>query len=317
MSRALSLLSLSVIGSTALGCIDIPSWNLGGLAPRAVIKSETQWSFRFFDASGANQTRPQSINNLGIVSGHSTDVSGIEHGFIRSRTGEIKVVDVPGASATELLDVNDFGVAVGDYTDADGRVHGFRRAPGGAVTVVEPPGSTDAYLGGINDRGEAVGAQGLDSDLAFLVHRGTFLPIDPPPGADPQWTNPFGINNLGTVTGSYLDPDGNSHGFVLEDGEYRTVDSPLGGSTLNKSNDRGQAAGSYFPADGSPQQSFIVDLATLVQVPFNCPAGYVGTALRGINDLGQVTGFCLSRLPDGSIERHGFVAGPGQPEDQE
>lgn len=43
-----------------------------------------------------------------------------------------------------------------------------------------------------------------------------------------QWSMPNGINDLGTIVGSYLDTK-TSHGFVLQNGTYTTLDAPTSG----------------------------------------------------------------------------------------
>jgi hypothetical protein len=40
------------------------------------------------------------------------------------------------------------------------------------------------------------------------------------------WTQPFGINDRGQISGGYYDAEGNQHGFLFERGSYKTLDAP-------------------------------------------------------------------------------------------
>jgi probable HAF family extracellular repeat protein len=55
------------------------------------------------------------------------------------------------------------------------------------------------------------------------------------------WTQPFGINDRGQISGGYYDAEGKQHGFLFERGSYKTLDAP--GRTDNIAwgiNDRGE-----------------------------------------------------------------------------
>lgn len=60
-------------------------------------------------------------------------------------------------------------------------------------------------------------------------------------------TLPAGINNAGQIVGSYLDPHGGRHGFMLSSGSYATLDPPGSNSTfLQGVNDTDQIVGYYY-----------------------------------------------------------------------
>jgi hypothetical protein len=74
------------------------------------------------------------INNFGWVSGHFTDVSGGEHGFIGVPDGHSWAffqidVPVPGATATFGGGLNDFGAIAGHYVTSDGKQLGYIASP--------------------------------------------------------------------------------------------------------------------------------------------------------------------------------------------
>jgi hypothetical protein len=61
-----------------------------------------------------------------------------------------------------------------------------------------------------------------------------------------------GINNAGTIVGSYLvDPDGPPHGFVLKNGLFMTVDLPDALATqVFTINAQGKIVGAYVDSEG-------------------------------------------------------------------
>jgi len=78
----------------------------------------------------------------------------------------------------------------------------------------------------------------------------------------------FTINQWGAIVGTYLDANNVYHGFLRSpQGQYATIDAPC--------------------ADTTPQS-------------------YNGTVVESINDLGEITGFCI----DAAGDTHGFVRSP-------
>ena len=73
-----------------------------------------------------------------------------------------------------------------------------------------------------------------------------------PPDREPDspLNNTIGINDLGQISGTYRDADGRRHGFVLEYGQYTTLDPPgavnVFASGINAS---GWIVGPYTDAD--------------------------------------------------------------------
>ena len=71
------------------------------------------------------------INNFGWVSGHFTDGSGGEHGFIgvpNEHSWKFFQIDVPGATATSGGGLNDFGAIAGHYV-TNGQQLGYIASP--------------------------------------------------------------------------------------------------------------------------------------------------------------------------------------------
>jgi uncharacterized membrane protein len=155
----------------------------------------------------------------------------------RRDEGVFSTIDFPGAGgATVVQAINDRGQIVGIYDDFDGTSGGFLRDKGGRFTKIEVPGASYTTIHGINKRGQVVGAfleggvtPNPDGTLppgvvrGFLWERGRFTTRDVPGSI---WTQPFGINDRGEVSGGYYDRIGKQHGFVLQKGKYTTIDAP-------------------------------------------------------------------------------------------
>jgi uncharacterized membrane protein len=123
------------------------------------------------------------------------------------------------------------------------------------------------------------------------------------PGA--QETDASGINNAGTIVGSYLDNDFNVHGFILRNNQFQSVDFPSGvGTSLRSINNRGQILGSVqgTSANQNPQ-SFILENGTFTILNFPDTRS---NFITSFNDRNEFSG------TDESTALQGFVISNGQ-----
>ena len=214
-----------------------------------------------FDISGASITLPNGINNHGTIAGEYVDAdivpepgaaapSGSVHGFIRDRHGAITTFEVPYWRLHNVSDINNRGQIVG-YYDQPNFVGGgaFLRDRDGTITTITYPGAAYTLAHGINDRGQVVGAY-LEPGAApnpdgtipagtvhgFVWERGRFISFDVPGSI---YTQAFGVNNRGQITGGYYDASGRQLGFLRDGHRYRTLDTP-GGNIAWGINDRGE-----------------------------------------------------------------------------
>ncbi len=126
------------------------------------------------------------------------------------------------------------------------------------------------------------------------------------PGA--AWTQPYAINDNGTIVGTYnVNVTGNyeTHGFVLENGVYRTVDNPKGmpggGTYLQGINNSGVIAGSYVAASNNDlNHAFLYKNNTFYDI--NLANARVSTA-TGVNMQEQVTGNVVD-----NVGNRGYIA---------
>jgi probable HAF family extracellular repeat protein len=235
------------------------------------------------------------------------------HGYLFER-GVFTPIDHPGATTTAAipsgqagtgtLGINDRGQVLGIYEGRDRMIRPFVRDRKGRFTTItrarsRPLGEFDEYVD-INNRGAIVGFynddQGFTTTGFLRTRKGRFLDIDVPGS---QVTGPLKINDRRQVVGIYVDADakpgdtGAVHGFVWDDGDYRTIDVPGAIATIVFGiNNRGQTVGSYVDHNGA-YHGFVRDrrgaVTTLPEAPGADPASG-GTQPTAINDRGQIVG---------------------------
>jgi uncharacterized membrane protein len=205
-----------------------------------------------FDAPGALITLPNGINDHGQITGAyvAGDGTASVHGFIRDRRGAIASFEVPFGRLHNVSDINNRGQIVGYYDEPDlAGGGGFLRDRDGTIITITYPGAPYTLVHGINDRGQLVGAY-LEPGAApnpdgtipagtvhgFVWERGRFASFDVPGSI---YTQAFGINNRGQITGGYRDASGRQRGFLRDGNRYRTLDAP-GGNIASGINDRGE-----------------------------------------------------------------------------
>jgi len=128
----------------------------------------------------------------------------------------------PLALSTSANGINNNNVIVGSYLDAASFQHGFIYKTG-KYNKVDFPGASATAVLGINDNGDLVGVYQVPGPLnfhGFLRRDGQFHKINAP--AATFSTVAAGINNAGTIVGTYDD----THGFIYRDGVYSRWNAP-------------------------------------------------------------------------------------------
>lgn len=218
--------------------------------------------------------------------------------------------DVPAelGAFTTAFGNNNWGAIVGNFGAADESVHGFLFDGHHFVDVVVP-GSVDDHgsLSDINDFGVATGGftdAGTEIGHAYLRNWKGKITVLSDPAPDAVSTEGSGINNFGTVVGTFFDEGGLAHGFIWRFGHSTVYDYPGAVRTrLNGLNDRGQIAGQWSDADRH-QHGFVIDGSHLRAIEF---PGATDSRATAINDRGQVIGFYNG--DDGVW--HGFIYSGG------
>jgi YVTN family beta-propeller protein len=272
------------------------------------------YSFQSFDPPGSVDTVSHAVNNSGQSVGRFQDGAGVTHGYLRQPDGSFVTIDPAGSIYSAAFGINDAGTIVGVWQEAGGTYHGFTRNPYGFYTSTDVPGAVDSQFTGINSLGIRVGDYDLgdaNTSIAFVNASGNFTPFEDPAAA-PMQTAAFSVNSQNFVSGAFTDPAGNDHGFVRSpNGQIQNFDFPIADFTdAFKMNDLGQAVGQY--ATNFPNHGFILSGAmALIGPPSPCQflsfdyPNSQNSGIRGINNLGQVTG--IYRV-SGSPARHGFLA---------
>jgi hypothetical protein len=180
-------------------------------------------------SEGCYGSGASNINVFGTIAGGFEDNSGnfVHHSFVGNADGKLRVFDVPGAGTGSYqgtgcpgcnLGLNQLGAIAGIYSDANSVNHGFLRSPDGKFTTFDAPGAgTDSYQG-----------TGCFSDC------------------------PVSLNDWGAITGSYIDENYVSHGYLRSfEGNIVTVD-PVGSTYTfpDGINDLGSITGYYLDASG-------------------------------------------------------------------
>jgi len=170
------------------------------------------------------------------------------HAFLRSGDTYITLDDplAGPTGTTEALGINNAGQIVGYFTSTGNPGHGFLYNPtDGTYTTLNDPLATKpqgTFATDINNAGQIVGyyyTGGTTQDPSpVLAHGflynpndGTYTTLDDPlatPGND-GGTQPFGINDLGQISGTYV--NGPNHGFLYTVGTFITLDDPTGFTT--------------------------------------------------------------------------------------
>ena len=105
---------------------------------------------------------------------------------------------------------------------------------------------------------------------------------------DSDSTEANGINARGHIVGGYVDSNGISHGFLLRNGVFKTIDVPGALETLaaRSINARGDIVGGFLDSD-FVRHGFLLSDGKFTQIDY---PGSTGTYMSGINNAGDVTG---------------------------
>jgi len=182
--------------------------------------------------------------------------------------------------------------------------HGFYQV-GGMYRTQDFPGTTFNQLLGWNNNQQAAG---YSQDAAgnfhpYVWNKSTpYLSMLIPGAVSAQATN---MNNVGSISGFYIDSTGTNHGFLFYNGNFTRFTYP--GSTFTQClgvNDSNEVVGTY--TDTSNLTHGFVWKANVWQT-IDDPKGIGSTVVNGINNAGTLVGFWGNV---GAGISHGFVAVP-------
>ena len=128
---------------------------------------------------------------------------------------------------------------------------------------------------------------------------GTFIPIEVP-GA--RVTGARAITADGRIVGFFTDASGVTHGFLLVDGSFRSIDVPVPGARSTTAlgiNSRGDIVGSWVDSRGATHGYVLPAYGPFTVVDFE---NAILTTAFGINAAGDIVG-----QYDSSEKRHGYL----------
>jgi len=224
---------------------------------------------------------------------------------------------VPGAESTIPISVNNSMTVTGSYlTRGGGSAEGFVRNAIGDITTFVVPESLQTNPVSINAAGEIAGSS-LDysaNSFGFVRYPNGSIATFSPGGGHPGITYVQGINNAGTIVGSYAAAIGLPpiHGYIrCASGEITTFDVPGSDRTQPALiNDAGEVAGIYSSNNYAHQGAFIRSADGKITTFPGTPAG--------INAEGSIVGWLgggasgqpFVRSPSGAIDRLDGVPAP-------
>lgn len=156
------------------------------------------------DFPGAQDTYAAGLNSAGEVVGAFVDASNTSHGYTWLN-GTFTQVDVPDSQGTGVIGINDAGTLTGTFTDAHGHFLSFARINGTYQEFI----IAGEFNGGLNNHDTTVGFV-ANEGFRYSIIKKTYLKILVPNAIT---TLCFGINDNGTIVGSYEDKTGVTHGF--------------------------------------------------------------------------------------------------------
>ncbi len=199
------------------------------------------------------QTQVIGINNLGDTVGFYIDKKGVTHGWFNNHTtNHWTTVDVPGTTFNQVLGVNDKRQAAGYYQYGSANIfQPFVWSPNGTFTLLP---IRNAQATDINNSGVVTGFQVVSAtnNRAFVITHGHTLYFHYPGSI---FTQALGVNNRGTVVGTYNDKSGTAHGYTysLATHVFHSVSVPHASSTVvNGINNGGRLVGFYTPSKKNP-----------------------------------------------------------------
>jgi hypothetical protein len=285
---------MSVIrcGLISLACLLCPTLGLSQ-HPEPDCNHLTTYHFVYFQVPGAAVTNPSSINDSLVITGSYGSADGLlTGGFVRTAYGQLTTFDV-GKVYTGELQINAVGEIAGVYQDVPGESRGFIRSANGSITKFNPGGTAGfTDVRGINNKGTVVGIYSTTNSIppaqAYVRASDGALTTFTIPGSD--YVFPWGINDLGEVTGVYYyDGDTQVGGFVRSPGGMITTFTYATGIVPLAINRAGTITGWYSPPAGAFQGFVRRPDGTIV--PFSMPGvGVLYTLFMGLNEGGFITG---------------------------
>ena len=221
-------------------------------------------------------------------------------GLTKQKVYQFRTVDFPAATSSQLYDFAD-GMAGGNYAFGSSETAFYFK--GITNHTLNVPGATISTVYSINAAGHMVGGFNDSKGPHGFLYDGTkFVTLDDP-AASSYGTSAMGINDAGSIVGTYNDINDVAHGFLYSNGAYTNFDCPNSTATnASGINASGQIVG--FCWYNSTYHGFL--LSNNVYTPIDFPQAAL-TYLYDINDAGAMAG----AFQDPAGHFHGFTYSDG------
>ena len=245
----------------------------------------------------AGQSGASAINDLGIIVGSS--YTGQAHYAVLWQLnrhvvnlGSLSVqTDFPYSAA---FGINRAGQVVGASQVDSGQLHAFLwSSASGMKDLGTLPSGSSSDAQGINNRGEVVGwADSTAGIFGFSwTETGGMVSLGWCPGS--AYSDAYAVNHVGEIVGYCEFPDGSTHSFLWT-AQRGMVDLGTLGGTSSQAlgiNNHGVVVGmSQIVGDGATHAFSWTQPAGMVDL--GVPSGYSTCSASGINDSGQIVGYC-------------------------
>jgi hypothetical protein len=266
----------------------------------------TNGDFTVFDPPNSFDTVALAIDAGGDIVGYFQAEQGVAQCFIRSAAGEFTVFGQTKGSKLSCgaAAINGRGDVAG-YTTKNRHDAAFLRKASGRTSIFLKQDGAVISASGINNASTVVGtAPGGAYRAGFLRTKdGTITTFDAPGDTDGTFVR--GINDQGTIAGTFADGGGNDHGFVrAADGTITVVDvSGAIETEIAAINAKGDTTGTYS-VTGKSRGGFL--RLENGDISIFAPEGFASTFPASLNARGVIVGSYTD--PQGN--QHGFIRTP-------
>ncbi len=241
----------------------------------------------------AEMTIPTGITTDGTLIGNYADML-FAGGFIRAADGSIRTFsNSPPGHSFAVGGTNRKGWIVGAYwRDAQHQYQPFLEDPSGAIKDFSVPGIPNNANATVVNLSRAIGGNTLVAQYPARLYQGFFRSAHGKAALFGQPHNVVsvaGINDAGTITGSYRDTAGYSAFVRTSDGRLKIFVGPNGATDTQAFaiNNSGTIVGGFTDASGKGHG--FIRTADGTFTPFDIDGAY-GTGLTAINDKGMIAG---------------------------
>ena len=201
----------------------------------------------------------------------------------QAKAYKFKTLDYKKTDSTILQGINKSGMIIGNFITAKGAENCFT-SNGKTKTAFSNPAQKSTICTGLDAAGDIVGYYPAKTTLggkAFLYSNGKFTDVKP--AGSSGGAIAYGINDTGTIIGTYVDASGAQHGFLLTGKTTTSFDVPGEAITLGISiNNSGQYTSQTADSSGN-EHSFINTAGTYTELLFPNASS---TRVHQINDAG-------------------------------